>query len=78
MIAEFLLITVFGIMTEMEWQDHLWANIIVLMIAILALLVLLLYLFTRITTLVLAFTTLRALPSRALETVDWTTFIPHL
>jgi hypothetical protein len=38
----------------------------------------LLYLFSRIATLVIAFTTLRALPSGAFETVDWTTFIPHL
>jgi hypothetical protein len=38
----------------------------------------LLYLFARIATLVIAFTTLRALPVDAFKTVDWTTFIPHL
>jgi hypothetical protein len=37
----------------------------------------LLYLSSRIATLVIAFTTLRALPFDALKTVDWTTFIPH-
>jgi hypothetical protein len=38
----------------------------------------LLYIFARIATLVMAFTTLRALPSSAFKTVDWATFIPHL
>jgi hypothetical protein len=38
----------------------------------------LLYLFSRISPFVIAFTTLRALPFDAFKTVDWTTFIPHL
>jgi len=37
-----------------------------------------LYLFSRITLLVIAFTSLRSLPSGAYETVHWTTFIPHI
>jgi hypothetical protein len=47
------------------------------LIELFATLALLLYLFIRIATLVIAFTTLRALPSGAFETVDWTSFIPH-
>jgi len=43
-----------------------------------ALLAALHYLFTRIATLIIAFTTLRTLPFDAFKTVDWTTFIPHL
>lgn len=37
-----------------------------------------LYILARITLLVLMFTTLRSLPPTALETVHWTTFIPHI
>ena len=37
-----------------------------------------LYIFARAITLALAFTTLRSLPSAAYETVQWTTFIPHV
>ncbi|KIM19874.1 hypothetical protein M408DRAFT_39406, partial [Serendipita vermifera MAFF 305830] len=37
-----------------------------------------LYVAARIVTLVIAFTTLRSLPSAAFITVDWTTFIPHI
>ena len=38
----------------------------------------LLYIVARAATVVLAFTSLRALPSAAYETVHWTTFIPHI
>jgi len=38
----------------------------------------LVYILARIFTLVIAFTTLRALPLDALKTVDWASFIPHL
>jgi len=38
----------------------------------------LLYIAARITTIVMAFTTLRSLPSEAFTVVDWTTFIPHI
>jgi hypothetical protein len=37
-----------------------------------------LYIAARIATIVMAFTTLRALPSEAFAVVDWTTFIPHI
>lgn len=37
-----------------------------------------LYLFARVTLLVLAFLTLRSLPADAYQTVYWTTFIPHI
>jgi hypothetical protein len=37
-----------------------------------------LYIAARIATIVMAFTTLRALPSDAFTVVDWTTFIPHI
>jgi hypothetical protein len=36
------------------------------------------YIAARIATLVMAFTTLRSLPSEAFAVVDWTTFIPHI
>jgi hypothetical protein len=36
------------------------------------------YLLARVTLLVLAFTALRSLPPSALQTVQWTTFIPHV
>ena len=38
----------------------------------------LLYVIARVVTLVLAFTSLRELPSGAFDTVHWTTFIPHV
>ena len=37
-----------------------------------------LYIVARIATLVIAFTTLRALPPTSFSVVDWTTFIPHI
>ncbi|KAJ7030797.1 hypothetical protein C8F04DRAFT_1112522, partial [Mycena alexandri] len=37
-----------------------------------------LYISARVVTLTLAFTTLRSLPPAAYETVQWTTFIPHI
>jgi hypothetical protein len=37
-----------------------------------------LYIVARVTTIVIAFTALRSLPSDALLVVDWTTFIPHI
>jgi hypothetical protein len=37
-----------------------------------------LYIFARVITLTLAFTTLRSLPAAAYETVQWTAFIPHV
>jgi hypothetical protein len=37
-----------------------------------------LYIASRIATIVIAFTTLRSLPSEAFAVVDWTTFIPHI
>jgi hypothetical protein len=58
--------------------NYLWADITSGVIQTSAPLTALLYLFSRITTLVIAFTTLRALPLGAFETVDWTIFIPHL
>ncbi|KZP09486.1 hypothetical protein FIBSPDRAFT_759935 [Athelia psychrophila] len=36
------------------------------------------YILARMVLLVLAFTTLRSLPLAALETVQWTTLIPHI
>ncbi|KAJ7303697.1 hypothetical protein DFH08DRAFT_986103, partial [Mycena albidolilacea] len=36
------------------------------------------YIFARVITLTLAFTTLRSLPAAAYETVQWTTLIPHV
>jgi hypothetical protein len=58
--------------------DDSWL-IIIIIIPVFALpLTGLLYIFARIATLVMAFTTLRALPLSAFKTVDWATFIPHL
>ena len=37
-----------------------------------------LYIVAQAVTVVLAFTSLRALPPTAYETVHWTTFIPHI
>jgi hypothetical protein len=37
-----------------------------------------LYIASRIATIIIAFTTLRSLPSEAFTVVDWTTFIPHI
>ena len=37
-----------------------------------------LYVFARITLIVLAFTALRALPADVYQTIDWTTYIPHI
>jgi hypothetical protein len=37
-----------------------------------------LYVAARIATILMAFTTLRALPSEAFTVVDWTSFIPHI
>lgn len=37
-----------------------------------------LYYFARMATIIVAFTTLRSLPSDAFKVVDWTTFIPHI
>ena len=37
-----------------------------------------LYIAARSATIVIAFTTLRSLPSEAFKVVDWTTFIPHI
>jgi hypothetical protein len=62
---------------EMEWQNNTWGKVIRTVVVLFAPLTALLYLFARIATLVIAFTTLRALPLGAFETVDWTTFIPH-
>jgi hypothetical protein len=36
------------------------------------------YIAARIATIVMAFTTLRSLPSEAFTVIDWTTFIPHI
>ena len=41
-------------------------------------LVLFLYVIGRITVIVLAFTSLRALPADAFRTIDWNSYIPHL
>ena len=41
-------------------------------------LILLLYVFSRVVLLVLSLTTLRSLPPSALQTVEWTTFLPHV
>jgi hypothetical protein len=55
-------------------------QVIVIFAACLILLVLSawLYIAARIATIVMAFTTLRSLPSEAFTVVDWTTFIPHI
>jgi hypothetical protein len=37
-----------------------------------------LYIASRLATIVMAFTTLRSLPSEAFTVIDWTTFIPHI
>lgn len=46
--------------------------------AIVAFLVPLLYIVSRVVLLVMSLTTLRSLPSSAFQTVEWTTFIPHV
>jgi hypothetical protein len=46
--------------------------------AILIILPILLYIVSRVLLLVLSLTTLRSLPSSAFQTVEWTTFLPHV
>jgi hypothetical protein len=72
-----LLVTVVCIMVGMKLQERRWAQLMGGTIVATAPLTSLLYLFTRIATLVISFTSLRALPFDAFKTVDWTTFIPH-
>ena len=60
-----------------KWAQAINGIVIIIAVPILPLTVLL-YIFARISTLVIAFTTLRALPLDAFRTVDWATFIPHL
>jgi hypothetical protein len=71
-------VTIFYGIMEMKLANNMWAMLVSGGVILLAPLTSLLYLFTRIATLVIAFTTLRALPADAFKTVDWTTFIPHL
>ena len=59
-------------MSDMHFKDT--ANIVGLSILPAGLL----YIIARAVTLVLALTSLRDLPSGALDTVHWTTFIPHI
>jgi hypothetical protein len=73
-----LLVTVVCIIEGMKLQERSWAWLIGVAILVTAPLTSLLYLFTRIATLVISFTSLRALPFDAFKTVDWTTFISHL
>ena len=54
-----------------------WMNVVIISVPTVTFLPLL-YIVARAATLVLAFTSLRALPSAAYETVHWTTFIPHI
>jgi hypothetical protein len=53
-------------------------DIVKILIVILFLLSPILYLLARVALLVLAFMALRSLPHSALQTVQWTTFIPHV
>jgi hypothetical protein len=79
MTADPLILVVFCSIVKSEMIfGNLLVQIIIVPIGISTPVTSLLYLFTRIATLVIAFTTLRALPSGAFETVDWTTFLPHL
>ena len=73
-----LILALFCSGMETNLRKKTWVSLIALPIIYPSPLILLLYFFSRIATLVMAFTTLRALPSGALETVDWTTFIPHI
>ncbi|KIM21513.1 hypothetical protein M408DRAFT_80482 [Serendipita vermifera MAFF 305830] len=63
---------------RMEGKTPMWINVTFGICAILLLPSSLLYAASRMTTLVIAFTTLRSLPPAALTDVDWTTFIPHV
>lgn len=64
----------------MEVFDDDYLPVWVKLVIILPLVTLLplLYIVARAVTAVLAFTSLRALPPAGYETVQWTTFIPHL
>ncbi|KIM22424.1 hypothetical protein M408DRAFT_323693 [Serendipita vermifera MAFF 305830] len=55
-----------------------WLMIIAEIIVVLLVLSAWLYIASRITTLVIALTTLRSLPPAAFTNVDWTTFFPHI
>ncbi|KIM25422.1 hypothetical protein M408DRAFT_210645 [Serendipita vermifera MAFF 305830] len=59
-------------------KDPLWLKAIAYVSVISLILSAWLYIAARIATLVIAFTTLRALPSAAYSAVNWTTFIPHI
>jgi hypothetical protein len=73
-----LILAVFCVNLELNLRDKWWGELVVGVIGALTEPALLLYLFSRIASLVIAFTTLRAIPVDAVKTVDWTTFIPHL
>ena len=67
------------ILCSIDFSDWGWMSLIISVTTTVILLpAALLYCFVRISTLVIAFTTLRALPLVAFQTVDWATFIPHL
>jgi hypothetical protein len=59
-------------------KEHILNVLITALCVILLTLSSWLYIAARIATIVMAFTTLRSLPSEAFIVVDWTTFIPHI
>lgn len=82
MIAVPLITTMFFTLMAISWRTDdgvpIWAQVIATTLWILLMLTGWLYVASRIATLVIAFSTLRALPTTAFVTVDWTTFIPHI
>lgn len=63
---------------KLEGEEPLWLTFIFAFCWISLILSAWFYLAGRIATLVIAFTTLRALPSEAFTAVNWTVFIPHI
>ena len=66
------------ILSGFNWTVVLHSEIVSVIVVITILPAFILYIIARAVTLVLAFTSLRGLPFGAYETVQWTTFIPHI
>ncbi|KIM25421.1 hypothetical protein M408DRAFT_48689, partial [Serendipita vermifera MAFF 305830] len=77
-VAAFLLCSAGSLSHRIKGRDPLWLDITLITSGISLILSAWLYIAARIVTLVIAFTTLRALPSAAYSAVNWTTFIPHI
>ena len=72
--AYFIVSVLFGTVFSNHLTDWVKLVIVIPIVTFLPLL----YIVARAATVVLAFTSLRALPPAAYETVHWTTFIPHI